>query len=55
MKPRERLTIDAFWLALILLVGSMQYWFPNLRPGGLHNRVGLGGFLGQAGGTGHND
>lgn len=37
MKDRGRFTIDALWLAAILVVGSMQYWFPNVRPGIPHD------------------
>ena len=37
VKPHRRFPIDAFWLAAILVVGSMQYWFPNLRPGISHD------------------
>ncbi|MCA9072078.1 MAG: DUF4350 domain-containing protein, partial [Planctomycetaceae bacterium] len=34
---RGRFTIDALWLTAILVAGSMQYWFPNVRPGVSHD------------------
>ncbi len=37
MKALGRFTIDGLWLAAILVVGSMQFWFPNLRPGISHD------------------
>lgn len=37
VKPRGRFTLDALWLTAILIVGSMQYWFPNVRPGISHD------------------
>lgn len=37
MKTAKRFPIDLFWLAAILVVGSMQYWFPNIRPGISHD------------------
>jgi Domain of unknown function (DUF4350) len=37
VKPLGRFTIDALWLAAILVVGSMQFWFPNVRPGISHD------------------
>ncbi len=35
--PTAYHAVDALWLAAILAVGSMQYWFPNIRPGISHD------------------
>ena len=37
MNPLGRFAIDALWLVAVLAVGSMQYWFPNIRPGIPHD------------------
>ncbi len=37
MNPFKHLSSDALWLLAVLVVGSMQYWFPNFRPGISHD------------------
>ncbi len=37
MQQLRRYALDGFWLAAVLVVGSMQYWFPNVRPGIPHD------------------